>query len=50
MADKVKFMVITLVRNLWNEDHSRGFQWYIAACVTLTASDKLQPLINLRLP
>jgi hypothetical protein len=26
MEDKVKFVVITLVRSLWYEDHSRGFQ------------------------
>jgi hypothetical protein len=29
MEDKVKFVGIILVRNLWYEDHSRGFQRYL---------------------
>jgi hypothetical protein len=29
MEDKVKFVDIILVRNLWYEDHSRGFQRYL---------------------
>jgi hypothetical protein len=30
MEDKVKFVVIILVGNLWYEDHSRGFQRYLS--------------------
>jgi hypothetical protein len=29
MEDKVKFVGIIHVRNLWYEDHSRGFQRYL---------------------
>jgi hypothetical protein len=29
MEDRVKFVGIILVRNLWYEDHSRGFQRYL---------------------
>jgi hypothetical protein len=29
MEDKVKFVVITLVRTLWYEDHSREFRGYL---------------------
>jgi hypothetical protein len=29
MEDKVKFVGIILVRNLWYEDHSIGFQRYL---------------------
>jgi hypothetical protein len=45
MEDKDKFVGIILDRNLWYEDHLRGFQRYLP----VKASNTLQPLINLRL-